>query len=253
MTTEPASLVHTILTEQVIGVLRTVYDPELPVNIYDLGLIYDIDVDPQPGKVHIKMTLTAPGCPVAQTFPGTVECAVRELPNVSEACVELVWDPPWDKSHMTEAARLTLGMFDEEKLRTRSAPVQIGIVAEALRKRDSNGIYTREEAIPDWVDVDTVNNLPEGSVSLVDVDGTEVAVFNIGGHYYAIQDVCTHDGGTLAEGEVEGFEIECPRHGARFDLRTGKVTAPPAYENVTLFAVRIHHDYVQVRDERNGR
>ena len=112
MTTEPASLVHTILTEQVVDVLRTVYDPELPVNIYDLGLIYDIDVDPQSGKVHIKMTLTAPGCPVAQTFPGTVECAVRELPNVSEACVELVWDPPWDKSRMTEAARLTLGMFD---------------------------------------------------------------------------------------------------------------------------------------------
>ena len=112
MTTEPASVAHTILTEQVVGVLRTVYDPELPVNIYDLGLIYDIDVDPQPGNVHIKMTLTAPGCPVAQTFPGTVECAVRELPNVSEACVELVWDPPWDKSRMTEAVRMTLGMFD---------------------------------------------------------------------------------------------------------------------------------------------
>jgi FeS assembly SUF system protein len=112
MMTEPASLVHTILTEQVIGVLRTVYDPELPVNIYDLGLIYDIDVDPQPGKVHIKMTLTAPGCPVAQTFPGTVECAVRELPEVSAVCVELVWEPPWDKTRMTEAARLTLGMFD---------------------------------------------------------------------------------------------------------------------------------------------
>jgi 3-phenylpropionate/trans-cinnamate dioxygenase ferredoxin subunit len=113
----------------------------------------------------------------------------------------------------------------------------------------------------DWVDVDTVSILPEGSVSLVDVDGTEVAVFNIGGQYYAIQDVCTHDGGTLAEGEVEGFEIECPRHGARFDLRTGKVsfdlrtgkvTAPPAYEDITIFAVRIHDDHVQVRDEKNG-
>jgi 3-phenylpropionate/trans-cinnamate dioxygenase ferredoxin subunit len=106
--------------------------------------------------------------------------------------------------------------------------------------------------MPDWIDVDAVSNLPEGSVSLVDVDGTEVAVFNIGGHYYAIQDVCTHDGGTLAEGEVEDFEIECPRHGARFVLRTGKVTAPPAYEDVTLFAVRIHDDHVQVRNERNG-
>ena len=112
MPTEPATIAHTILTEQVIDVLRTVYDPEIPVNIYDLGLVYDIDVDPAAGRVHIKMTLTAPGCPVAQTFPGTVECAVRELPAVTEVCVELVWDPPWDRSRMSEAARLTLGMFD---------------------------------------------------------------------------------------------------------------------------------------------
>ena len=104
----------------------------------------------------------------------------------------------------------------------------------------------------DWVDVDAVSSLPEGSIRLVDVDGTEVAVFNVGGQYCAIQDVCTHDGGTLAEGEVEGFEIECPRHGARFDLRTGKVTAPPAYEDVTLYAVRIHNDRVQVRDANNA-
>ncbi len=112
MPTEPASIAHTILTEQVVGVLRNLYDPELPVNIYDLGLVYGIDVEPAAGRVHIRMTLTAPGCPVAQTFPGTVECAVRELPDVNEACVELVWDPPWDKSRMSEAARLTLGMFD---------------------------------------------------------------------------------------------------------------------------------------------
>ena len=112
MPTEPATIAHTILTEQVIGVLRTVYDPELPVNIYDLGLVYDIQVEPEAGKVTIRMTLTAPGCPVAQTFPGTVECAVRELPEVNEVRVELVWDPPWDKSRMSEAARLTLGMFD---------------------------------------------------------------------------------------------------------------------------------------------
>jgi len=103
----------------------------------------------------------------------------------------------------------------------------------------------------DWVNVDVISNLPDGSIRLVDVDGTEVAVFNIGGHFYAIQDVCTHDGGTLAEGEVEGFEIECPRHGARFDLRTGKVTAPPAWEDVAVFAVRILDTHVQVRDSRN--
>jgi len=112
MMTESASIAHTILTEQIIGVLRTVYDPELPVNIYDLGLIYDIEVEPQQGSAHIKMTLTAPGCPVAQTFPGTVECAVQALAEVNKVCVELVWDPPWDKSRMTEAAQLTLGMFD---------------------------------------------------------------------------------------------------------------------------------------------
>ncbi len=109
---DTATLAHTILTEQVIGVLRDVKDPELPVNIYDLGLVYGIDVDPQLGTVHIRMTLTAPGCPVAQTFPGTVECAVRKLPEVREACVELVWDPPWDRSRMSEAARLALDMFE---------------------------------------------------------------------------------------------------------------------------------------------
>ena len=112
MTTESASLAHTVLTERVIGVLSDIKDPELPVNIYDLGLVYAIDVDPDAGKVWIKLTLTAPGCPVAQNFPGTVECAVRTLPEVNEASVELVWDPPWDKSRMSEAARLTLGMFE---------------------------------------------------------------------------------------------------------------------------------------------
>jgi 3-phenylpropionate/trans-cinnamate dioxygenase ferredoxin component len=100
----------------------------------------------------------------------------------------------------------------------------------------------------EWIDVDAVESLPRGSVSLVDVNGTEVAVFNIGGQFYAIEDVCTHDGGTLAEGEVQGFEIECPRHGARFDLRSGRVTAPPAYEDVTTFQVRIRNDRVQVRE-----
>jgi FeS assembly SUF system protein len=244
MSTEAASIAHTILAEQVIGVLRTVYDPELPVNIYDLGLVYDIQVEPQTGKVHIRMTLTAPGCPVAQTFPGTVECAVRVLPEVKEACVELVWDPPWDRTRMSEAARLTLGMLDAGGL-TQPDTTSLTFVAGALRKRDSNDL---ESTMSDWVDVAAQDDLPHDSVSLVDVDGTEVAVFNIGGHYYAIEDVCTHDGGTLAEGEVQGFEIECPRHGARFDLRTGRVMAPPAYEDVTTFQVRIRDNRVQVRE-----
>jgi 3-phenylpropionate/trans-cinnamate dioxygenase ferredoxin subunit len=100
----------------------------------------------------------------------------------------------------------------------------------------------------DWVDVDTAENLPEGSVGLTEVNDTEVAIFNTGGQYYAIEDVCTHDGGTLADGEVEGFEIECPRHGARFDLRTGEVTAPPANVGIRTFAVRVHNGRVQVSE-----
>lgn len=99
-----------------------------------------------------------------------------------------------------------------------------------------------------WTDIDAVVNLPEGSVGLAEVDGNEVAVFNVGGRYYAIEDLCSHDGGTLADGMVEGFEIECPRHGARFDLRTGKVTAPPAYEAIRTFAVRVHDGRIQVSD-----
>jgi len=97
------------LREQVITALRGVYDPELPVNIYDLGLIYGLEVDPE-GSVTIRMTLTAPGCPVAQTFPGFVEHAVRQVDGVSDARVELVWDPPWCQDQMSEAARLELGM-----------------------------------------------------------------------------------------------------------------------------------------------
>lgn len=99
------------LRARIIEALKTVYDPEIPVNIYDLGLIYELDVDESTGHVAIDMTLTAPGCPVAQTFPSTVECAVRDVPGVSEARVELVWDPPWTPERMTEAARLQLGML----------------------------------------------------------------------------------------------------------------------------------------------
>jgi len=80
------------------------------VNIYDLGLIYAIDIKDD-GHVHIQMTLTSPGCPVAQTFPGTVEQAVLQVEGVSECIVELVWDPPWTQERMSEVARLELGMF----------------------------------------------------------------------------------------------------------------------------------------------
>jgi 3-phenylpropionate/trans-cinnamate dioxygenase ferredoxin subunit len=103
--------------------------------------------------------------------------------------------------------------------------------------------------VTDWIDVAAVGEIGEGGVKLVDVGGDEVAVFNIAGDYYALADVCTHDGGTLADGTVEGHEIECPRHGARFDIRTGKVTAPPAYEAVQTYPVRIKDCRVQVRKD----
>lgn len=98
------------LKDQVIEALRTVFDPEIPVNIYDLGLIYGLDID-DAGDVKLEMTLTAPGCPVAQTFPATVEDAVRAVPGVKDAAVELVWDPPWSTERMSEAAKLQLGML----------------------------------------------------------------------------------------------------------------------------------------------
>ncbi|MDH3689361.1 MAG: SUF system Fe-S cluster assembly protein [Gammaproteobacteria bacterium] len=104
------SLQQNILEEQVIQALKGVYDPEIPVNIYDLGLIYEIDID-QSGVAKIKMTLTSPGCPVAQTFPGTVECAVKCVPGISDAMVELVWDPPWTSDQLTEAAKVQLGLI----------------------------------------------------------------------------------------------------------------------------------------------
>ncbi|MPW23012.1 SUF system Fe-S cluster assembly protein [Paraburkholderia sp. CNPSo 3157] len=96
---------------RVIEALRTVFDPEIPVNIYDLGLVYDLNVDDEAGDVAIRMTLTAPGCPVAQTFPATVEDAVYSAAGVNGVRVELVWDPPWTKERMSEAARLQLGML----------------------------------------------------------------------------------------------------------------------------------------------
>ena len=99
------------LESRVVGELRNIFDPEIPVNIYDLGLIYRVEVDESSGQVDIEMTLTAPGCPVAQTFPGQVECAVGCIPGVERAKVDLVWDPPWSQDRMSEAARLELGML----------------------------------------------------------------------------------------------------------------------------------------------
>jgi FeS assembly SUF system protein len=98
------------LTDQLIEKLKTVYDPEIPVDIYELGLIYKVDVSDDK-DVLIDMTLTAPGCPVAGEMPGWVEDAVREIPEIKSCKVELVFDPPWDASRMSDEAKLQLNMF----------------------------------------------------------------------------------------------------------------------------------------------
>ena len=94
----------------VVEALKTVYDPEIPVDIYELGLIYDIGIEPE-GKVAIKMTLTAPGCPVAGEMPGWVENAVASVPGVQVVKVNMVFDPPWDQSRMSDEARIALDMW----------------------------------------------------------------------------------------------------------------------------------------------
>ena len=98
------------LYEAVIEALKDIYDPEIPVNIYDLGLIYDVEITPD-HHARVKMTLTTPHCPVAESMPGEVELRVGAVPGIGDAEVELVWDPPWDPSKMTDEARLELGML----------------------------------------------------------------------------------------------------------------------------------------------
>ncbi len=98
------------LKARVVEALKTIYDPEIPVNIYDLGLIYQVAID-ENNFASIDMTLTSPGCPVAQTFPGMVEGAVRLVPGISGAAVDLVWEPPWTQTLINEAARLELGLL----------------------------------------------------------------------------------------------------------------------------------------------
>ena len=98
------------LKEGVIDCLRTIYDPEIPVNVYELGLIYNVSVGMK-GEVHVKMTLTSPACPVAGTLPGEVEHKIKQLEHVTSAKVELVWSPQWTKDMMSEAAKLELNVF----------------------------------------------------------------------------------------------------------------------------------------------
>ena len=97
-----------------------------------------------------------------------------------------------------------------------------------------------------WFEVANVDELSPDSRRVFDLDGTSVAVFNIGNEFFAIEDVCPHDGGELANGELAGYEIICPRHGARFSIRTGAVLAPPAYQDVRTFPVRVVQGKVQI-------
>ena len=102
----------------------------------------------------------------------------------------------------------------------------------------------------DWVDIVDNKALADGESIVVDIDGTDVAVFKIDGGFYAIEDVCTHDGAEIASGTLEGDQIVCPRHGARFCVKTGAVLSAPAYEDLHCFPVRIEAGRVQVRDDR---
>ena len=97
------------LKEKIIEEIKKIYDPEIPVNIYDLGLIYDVIVD-EDNNVDVKMTLTTPNCPVAESLPMEVENTVKEVKDVKKVNLELVWDPPWDKSMITEAGKLELNL-----------------------------------------------------------------------------------------------------------------------------------------------
>lgn len=98
------------LRDRVIDAIKTIFDPEIPVNIYDLGLIYKVDVA-EDNKIFVEMTLTSPGCPVAQSLPLSVSDTIREVEGVTDVKLELVWDPPWSTDMMSEAAKLQLGMF----------------------------------------------------------------------------------------------------------------------------------------------
>lgn len=102
----------------------------------------------------------------------------------------------------------------------------------------------------DWVIVARLEQLPSGKHSVVEVDDTQIVVTNLDGQYYAIEDICTHDGGKLTGGTVEGDQIICPRHGARFCLRTGAALSAPAYEPTRSFPLRIENGVIQIRDDR---
>ncbi len=108
--TNSQSIGETILRQQIIAAIETIYDPEIPVNIYELGLIYDLLIDEE-NNVIVHMTLTSPACPVAGTLPGDVQNKIKNVPGVNNVMVELVWDPPYNMYMMSDAARLQLGLM----------------------------------------------------------------------------------------------------------------------------------------------
>jgi FeS assembly SUF system protein len=108
--TAPAAADSEALREKIVDVLRSIYDPEIPVNIYEIGLIYSVDIDPA-SAVNIRMTLTSPACPAAGTLPGEVEDKARRVEGVTDVKVDLVWDPTWTPAMMSETAKLQLGML----------------------------------------------------------------------------------------------------------------------------------------------
>jgi FeS assembly SUF system protein len=108
--TQPGAVPNADLKDSVIDALKSVYDPEIPVDIYELGLIYDVEIS-EDGDATIAMTLTTPHCPVAESLPNEVELRVLSVPGIRDAVVNLVWDPPWDPSKMSDEARLELGML----------------------------------------------------------------------------------------------------------------------------------------------
>lgn len=125
---------HAELNDRIVKAMRTVHDPEIPVNIHDLGLIYSVDIQDD-GKVAIQMTLTTPNCPMAEVIPGQVQAAVAAVDGVSDVSVELVWEPTWEPEMMSEVARLELdftGKFDPAKFMKKS-PTQLSI---NRKKRD---------------------------------------------------------------------------------------------------------------------
>jgi 3-phenylpropionate/trans-cinnamate dioxygenase ferredoxin subunit len=102
----------------------------------------------------------------------------------------------------------------------------------------------------EWINVARTKDLPAGTYRSVDVDDTAIAVFNVDGEYFAIEDMCTHDGGILTGGTVNGDQVTCPRHGARFSIKTGAALSAPAYEPVKTFPIRVEGGMVQVKDDR---